>query len=74
MFLFLADRSLAGLGREQREGVGRIPARGLAGGEGKVGERHEEVAAHLRVSLVGSGVAGEGGAAEQLREHELQQS
>jgi len=42
--------------------------------QGESGGKDEEVAAHLRVSLVGSGVAGEGGATEQLREHELQQS
>jgi len=66
-FFFLVDRSLAGLGREQREGASRIPARRLAGGEGKVGEKGEESRAHLLVGFGGSGMVGEGRAAEQRR-------
>ena len=47
MFLFLADRSLAGLGREQREGVGRIPARPVAGGGDRRAKELEGVEANL---------------------------
>jgi len=60
---FLANQFLDGLGDEQRKGVGRILANRVAGSERKVGEGHMEVAAHLLVSLVGMGVAGEGGTA-----------
>ena len=58
MFLFLADRSLAGLGREQREGVGRIPARPVAGGEVEVAREDQEFERYLGVVLDRLGVAG----------------
>ena len=47
-FSFLADRPLAGGGKNRGGGGGgRIPVRRLAGGEGKAGENGEEVDANL---------------------------
>ena len=44
---------------------GQIPALGVVGGEGLVGEKQEEDELYLGVALVGAGMAGAGGAAER---------
>jgi len=64
--VLLADRPLAGLQSRGAAGGG-IPAWGLTGGVGKVGEKRHGVERNPRVGSVGRGTAGGGGSAEQER-------
>ena len=58
-----SNSCIRSLGRKTEEGAvlaGRIPARGLAGGYGEVGEEIEEVASYLMACSVRVGTAGGG--------------
>ena len=61
--VLLADRPLAGLQSRGAAGGG-IPAWGLTGGVGKVGEKRHGAERNPRVGSVGRGMAGRGSSAE----------
>ena len=57
--------ALGRFGKTEEAAGGGIPAWGLTGGVGKVGEKRHGVERNPRVGSVGRGTAGGGGSAEQ---------
>ena len=64
-FCFFSGKVPGGLNRTEQGRAQRFPAMGLAGGEGKVGEKGEGFTPHLMVVLARREVDGGGGSAER---------